>query len=169
MSRRRAQCRSIRYRFTDLQSNGARTPKPPVTGVTGVTRVTNPITMDILAVTRAAETCDRCDDPSHACRGGGLSVGRSATVSRARQKCRPPPHDGQAPSDARAVGCRATSYDRVSAPASLRTTFLLPPCFHSESSWKQLSRPLGEINQVQRLTGAPEEIRTPDPQIRSLM
>src|SRR5262245_64590284 len=28
---------------------------------------------------------------------------------------------------------------------------------------------LGEINQVQRLTGAPEEIRTPDPQIRSLV
>src|SRR6516164_11026850 len=62
-------------------------PKPPVTGVTGVTRVTNPITMGILAVTRAAETCDRCDDLSHACRGGGLSVGRPATVSRARQKC----------------------------------------------------------------------------------
>src|SRR5262249_59514183 len=56
----------------------------------------------------------------------------------------------------------------ASAPASLRTTFLLPPCFHSESSWKQLSRPLGEINQVQRLTGAPEKIRTPDPQIRRL-
>ena len=31
------------------------------------------------------------------CRGGGLSVGRPATASRARQKCRPPPHDGQAP------------------------------------------------------------------------
>jgi hypothetical protein len=43
--------------------------------VTGVTRVTNPITMGILAVTRAAETCDRCDNSSHACRGGGLSVG----------------------------------------------------------------------------------------------
>src|SRR5262245_7638220 len=54
---------------------------------TGVTRVTTPITMGILAVTRAAETCDRCDNPSHACRGGGLSVGRPATVSRARQKC----------------------------------------------------------------------------------
>ena len=75
----------------------------------------------------------------------------------------------RAPSDARAVGCRATSYDRVRAPASLRTTFLLPPCFHGESSWKQLSRPLREIDQVQRLTGAPEEIRTPDPQIRSLI
>src|SRR6516164_3765988 len=67
-------------------------------GVTGVPRGTNPITMGIFAVTRAAETCDRCDNPSHACRGGGgLSVGRPATVSRARQKCRPPPHDGQAP------------------------------------------------------------------------
>ena len=51
----------------------------------------NPITMGILAVTRAAETCDRCDNPSHACRGGGLSVGQPTTVSRARQKCRPHP------------------------------------------------------------------------------
>ena len=38
----------------------------PVTGVTGVTRVTKPITMGILAVTRAAETCDKRDNPSHA-------------------------------------------------------------------------------------------------------
>src|SRR5262249_45449367 len=52
--------------------------------------MTNLITTGILAVTRAAEACDRCDNPSHACRGGGLSVGRSATVSRARRKCRPP-------------------------------------------------------------------------------
>jgi hypothetical protein len=36
----------------------------PVTGVTGVTRVTNLITMGILAVTRAAETCNRCDNPA---------------------------------------------------------------------------------------------------------
>ena len=51
-----------------------------------------------------------------------VSVDR-ATVSRAREKCRPHPTMDRAPSDARAVGCRATSYDRVRALASLRTTF----------------------------------------------
>src|SRR5262245_29219478 len=56
-----------------------------------------------------------------------------ATVSRAREKCRPPPYDGQAP-----VGCACCRM----LDARLRTTFLLPPCFHGESSWKQLSRPL---------------------------
>jgi hypothetical protein len=42
--------------------------------------------MGILAVTRAAETCDRCDNPSHACRSGGLSVGRPAPSDQALQR-----------------------------------------------------------------------------------
>jgi hypothetical protein len=83
-----------------------------------------------------------------------------ATVSRAREKCRPPPHDGQALSDGE-------------QPARPRAaSFAQRSCFHLASTAKahgsNFQDDLEEIDQVQRLTGAPEEIRTPDPQIRSL-
>ena len=88
-----------------------------------------------------------------------VSVDR-ATVSRAREKCRPPPHDGQVLSDGE-------------QPARPRAaSFAQRSCFHLASTAKahgsNFQDDLEEIDQVQRLTGAPEEIRTPDPQIRSL-
>src|SRR5262249_58155909 len=50
-------------------------------------------------------------------------------------------------------------------------SFAQRSCFHLASTAKahgsNFQDHLGEIDQAQRLTGAPEEIRTPDPQIRS--
>ena len=54
--------------------------------------------------------------------------------------------------------------------AELSANFkLLPYCFHEKPLWKQraLRRQYNELTEC--LNGAPEEIRTPDPQIRSLM
>src|SRR5208282_2201434 len=45
----------------------------------------------------------------------------------------------------------------------------LPYCFHRNSVWKQARRSQGKRKSLQWLSGAPEEIRTPDPQIRSLV
>src|SRR5260221_451236 len=53
------------------------------------------------------------------------------------------------------------------------SAFAQRSCFHLASTARvhgsNFQDHLGEIDQVQRLTGAPEEIRTPDPQIRSLV
>jgi hypothetical protein len=46
---------------------------------------------------------------------------------------------------------------------------LLPPCFHGPSSWKQGQvHSLEKESQINMMVGALGEIRTPDPQIRSL-
>jgi len=72
------------------------------------------------------------------------------------------------------VGCAcrrmpSNQHDRV---RSLQA-FAPRSCFHLASTARvhgsNFQDRLGEIDQVQRLTGAPEEIRTPDPQIRSLI
>src|SRR6516164_6301282 len=46
---------------------------------------------------------------------------------------------------------------------------LLPYCFHDKLTWKHPRNPKQKMYAVQQLNGAPEEIRTPDPQIRSLV
>ena len=47
--------------------------------------------------------------------------------------------------------------------------FLLPHCFHGQSLWKHRRRQARKMQLLQSDAGAPEEIRTPDPQIRSLV
>src|SRR5262249_7300416 len=45
---------------------------------------------------------------------------------------------------------------------------VLPNCFHDTTIWKQKVVTMPKEESTQWVTGAPEEIRTPDPQIRSL-
>jgi hypothetical protein len=46
---------------------------------------------------------------------------------------------------------------------------MLPYCFRAKLAWKQEPKRSQKIQQIQLDAGAPEEIRTPDPQIRSLV
>ena len=46
---------------------------------------------------------------------------------------------------------------------------LLPNCFHGPARWKQKVVLVQKDESIQRDAGAPEGIRTPDPQIRSLV
>ena len=48
-------------------------------------------------------------------------------------------------------------------------TSLLPYCFHDKLAWKHTRKSKQKMYAVQQLSGAPEGIRTPDPQIRSLV
>src|SRR5262249_14478499 len=47
--------------------------------------------------------------------------------------------------------------------------FVLPDCFHGAPAWKQKVILMQIDELIQRVAGAPEGIRTPDPQIRSLV
>jgi hypothetical protein len=59
------------------------------------------------------------------------------------------------------------SFDTRTKPdSSMR---VLPYCFHRRMPWKHGVSRLPKCKRQQRLTGAPEGIRTPDPQIRSLV
>src|SRR5262249_55969119 len=87
------------------------------------------------------------------------------------EKCRPPPRDGQAPRTRHCLRMRMLSdlrpRERASEPShNVLASTLLPRRRVCGSNFQDQS---GEIVQVQWLTGAPEEIRTPDPQIRSLV
>src|SRR5262245_22543704 len=46
---------------------------------------------------------------------------------------------------------------------------VLPHCFHEQRTWKHCRVVPAKCKCSQTLIGAPEEIRTPDPQIRSLV
>jgi hypothetical protein len=52
---------------------------------------------------------------------------------------------------------------------AINETSVLPYCFRWRALWKHIKRPIQKRTIDQRLTGVPEEIRTPAPQIRSLV
>ena len=65
------------------------------------------------------------------------------------------------------MGIRMTAV--VSGAKPEERPFVLPYCFRGKFLWKHAERLSLKSEVEQRLTGAPEGIRTPDPQIRSLV
>ena len=66
-----------------------------------------------------------------------------------------------------AMRTKAVASSRSNERQNIRS--LLPYCFHASGAWKQSLSLQGKLQLLQYITGAPEEIRTHDPQIHAAL